>query len=178
MALVSADDSAALIEALHERAVRLTHHRLTDTEGVSAPGGRRAGAAGEDARDVSRGTLKAGDRRVLREARTEAVFALALDAALLLASRWWTRRSWSIVDLSWWAWLLLAAPALALMTVLLIAPVAELRPGRVRNTGIALSGCWSPPTWWPSACSSSRSRPAARTASAPATWSRTGRSSG
>jgi len=32
VALVSADDSAALIEALHERAVRLTHHRLSDAE--------------------------------------------------------------------------------------------------------------------------------------------------
>jgi uncharacterized membrane protein len=35
VALVSAYDSAALIEALHERAVRLTHHRLTDTEAVA-----------------------------------------------------------------------------------------------------------------------------------------------
>ena len=32
VALVSADDSRALIEALHERAVRLTHHRLSDAE--------------------------------------------------------------------------------------------------------------------------------------------------
>jgi uncharacterized membrane protein len=35
VALVSADDSAALIEALHERAVRLTHHRLSDTEAAA-----------------------------------------------------------------------------------------------------------------------------------------------
>jgi uncharacterized membrane protein len=35
VALVSADDSAALIEALHERAVRLTHHRLSDTEAAT-----------------------------------------------------------------------------------------------------------------------------------------------
>jgi uncharacterized membrane protein len=35
VALVSADDSAALIEALHERAVRLTHHRLSDAEAVT-----------------------------------------------------------------------------------------------------------------------------------------------
>jgi uncharacterized membrane protein len=35
VALVSADDSAALIEALHERAVRLTHHRLSDAEAVA-----------------------------------------------------------------------------------------------------------------------------------------------
>lgn len=35
VALVSADDSAVLIEALHERAVRLTHHRLSDTEAAA-----------------------------------------------------------------------------------------------------------------------------------------------
>jgi hypothetical protein len=35
VALVSADDSAALVEALHERAVRLTHHRLSDTEAAA-----------------------------------------------------------------------------------------------------------------------------------------------
>ena len=35
VALVSADDSAALIEALHERAIRLTHHRLSDAEAAA-----------------------------------------------------------------------------------------------------------------------------------------------
>lgn len=35
VALVSADASAALIEALHERAVRLTHHRLSDAEAAA-----------------------------------------------------------------------------------------------------------------------------------------------
>jgi uncharacterized membrane protein len=35
VALVSADDSAALIEALHERAVRVTHHRLSDAEAAA-----------------------------------------------------------------------------------------------------------------------------------------------
>jgi uncharacterized membrane protein len=35
VALVSADDSAALIEALHERATRLTHHRLSDAEAAA-----------------------------------------------------------------------------------------------------------------------------------------------
>ena len=35
VAFVSADDSAALIEALHERAVRLTHHRLSDSEAAA-----------------------------------------------------------------------------------------------------------------------------------------------
>lgn len=34
-ALVSADDNAALIEALHERAVRLTHHRLSAAEAAA-----------------------------------------------------------------------------------------------------------------------------------------------
>jgi uncharacterized membrane protein len=35
VALVSADDSAALIEALHGRAIRLTHHRLTEPEAAA-----------------------------------------------------------------------------------------------------------------------------------------------
>jgi uncharacterized membrane protein len=35
VALVSADDSAALVEALHERATRLTHHRLSDAEAAT-----------------------------------------------------------------------------------------------------------------------------------------------
>jgi uncharacterized membrane protein len=35
VALVSADDSAALTEALHEHAVRLTHHRLSDAEATA-----------------------------------------------------------------------------------------------------------------------------------------------
>jgi uncharacterized membrane protein len=35
VALVSADDSAALIEALHERAVRLTHHRLSASDAAA-----------------------------------------------------------------------------------------------------------------------------------------------
>jgi uncharacterized membrane protein len=35
VALVSSDDSAALIEALHERAVRLTHHRLSAAEAAA-----------------------------------------------------------------------------------------------------------------------------------------------
>jgi uncharacterized membrane protein len=35
VALVSADDSAALIEALHERAIRLTHHRLSEPEAAA-----------------------------------------------------------------------------------------------------------------------------------------------
>jgi uncharacterized membrane protein len=39
VALVSADDSAALIEALHERAVRLTHHRLSDAEAAALEAG-------------------------------------------------------------------------------------------------------------------------------------------
>jgi hypothetical protein len=32
---VSAEDSAALVEALHERAVRVTHHRLSDADAAA-----------------------------------------------------------------------------------------------------------------------------------------------
>jgi Kef-type K+ transport system membrane component KefB len=90
---------------------------------------------------VSTAAVNTGNRRVLREARTEAVVALALYVALLVGLALVDKaKGWSIVDLPWWAWLLLAAPALVLMTLLLAAPLAELSPGRVRNVGIALLG--------------------------------------
>ena len=90
---------------------------------------------------MSAGALKTGDRRVLREARTEAVVVLLLDVALLVGLAVGDKaKGWSIVDLPWWAWLLLAAPALVLMLLLLAAPLAELSPGWVRSAGIALLG--------------------------------------
>ena len=58
--------------------------------------------------------------------------ALALDVALLAGLAVVDKaKGWSIVDLPWWAWLLLAAPALVLMTLLLAAPArrVESRPG-------------------------------------------------
>jgi hypothetical protein len=70
--------------------------------------------------------VKTGDGRVLREARTEAVVVLALDVALLVGLAVLDKaKGWSIVDLRWWAWLLLASPALSLMTLLLSVPLAE-----------------------------------------------------
>jgi uncharacterized membrane protein len=90
---------------------------------------------------VSARALSTGDRRVRREARTEAVVVLAMDVALLAALAVVDKvKGWGIVDLAWWAWLLLAMPALVLMTLLLTTPVAELSPGRVRNVGVALLG--------------------------------------
>ena len=90
---------------------------------------------------MSAGALNTGDRRVRREARTEAVVVLGLDVALLAALAVVDKaKGWAIIDLAWWAWLLFAMPALVLMTLLLLAPAAELSPGRVRNAGIALLG--------------------------------------
>jgi hypothetical protein len=90
---------------------------------------------------VTAGALNTGDRRILREARTEAVVVLALDVALLVGLALVDKaKGWGIIDLAWWAWLLLATPALVLMTLLLAAPAAGLSPGRVRNAGIALLG--------------------------------------
>jgi uncharacterized membrane protein len=85
--------------------------------------------------------LNAPARRALREARTEAVVVLAIDVLLLggLASID-KAKGWEIINLSWWAWLLLASPALLLMILLLAVPLAELSPGRVRNAGVALLG--------------------------------------
>ena len=90
---------------------------------------------------VSGAELNAGDRRALREARTEAVIVLALDVALLGGLAIIDRaKDWHVIQLHWWAWLLLASPALLLMLMLLAAPLAELSPGRVRNLAVALLG--------------------------------------
>jgi len=80
-------------------------------------------------------------RRALREARTEAVIVLAIDVALLAGLAFIDKaKGWDIIDLSWWAWLLIASPALLLMILLLVVPLAELSPGRVRNAGVFLLG--------------------------------------
>jgi len=85
--------------------------------------------------------LNARARRALREARTEAVVVLAADVALLAGLAAIDKaRGWGIIALSWWAWLLLASPALLLMVLLLTVPLAEVSPGRVRNAGVALLG--------------------------------------
>ncbi len=85
--------------------------------------------------------LNARARRAMREARTEAVVVLAVDVALLVGLASIDKaKGWDIIDLSWWAWLLLASPALLLMALLLAVPRAELSPGRVRNVGVVLLG--------------------------------------
>ena len=85
--------------------------------------------------------LDARVRRAMREARTEAVIVLAIDVALFGALAFVDKlNGWGILDLPWWAWLLLAAPAVLLMLSLLAVPRAELSPGRVRDVGLALLG--------------------------------------
>jgi uncharacterized membrane protein len=85
--------------------------------------------------------LSKRDRRVLREARAEAVVILAADVALLAGLAAVDKaKDWHIVDLEWWSWLLLASPALLLMVLMLVVPLAELSPGRVRNLSVALLG--------------------------------------
>ena len=85
--------------------------------------------------------LNARGRRALREARTEAVSVLAVDVALLGGLAAIDKaKGWDIIELPWWAWLLIASPALLLMILLLAVPLAELSPGRVRNASVALLG--------------------------------------
>jgi uncharacterized membrane protein len=85
--------------------------------------------------------LNARVRRVLREARAEAVVALAVDVALLGGLAAVDKaKGWDIIDLPWWMWLLLATPALLLIALLLAVPLAELSPGPIRNAGVALLG--------------------------------------
>ena len=91
--------------------------------------------------NASGAELNARTRLALREARTEAVVVLTVDVALLggLAVID-VAKGWEIIDLPWWARVLLATPALLLIVLLLVAPLAELSPGRVRNVGVALLG--------------------------------------
>ena len=85
--------------------------------------------------------LNAGARRALREARTEAVTILAVEVALLVGLATIDKaKSWDIIDLQWWAWLLLAAPALLMMILLLVVPLAELSLGQVRYVSVAMLG--------------------------------------
>ena len=80
-------------------------------------------------------------RRALRMARTEAAVVLSFYVALLGGLAAIDKAmGWDILDLPWWGWLVLAAPALILIVLLLAVPLAELSPGRVRNAGIALLG--------------------------------------
>ena len=91
--------------------------------------------------DAPGGEQDARARRALREARTEAVVVLGIEVALLGGLAVVDKaKGWQIVDFPWWAWLVLAAPALLLMILLLAVPLAELSPGRVRNAGVALLG--------------------------------------
>ena len=91
--------------------------------------------------DAPGAELNARARLALREARTEAVVVLAVDVALFGGLAAIDKaKGWDIIDLPWWAWLLLAAPALLLIVLLLAVPLAELSPGPVRNAGVALLG--------------------------------------
>src|SRR4051794_14228020 len=90
---------------------------------------------------MSESVLSPSDRRVLREARTEAVIVLAFEVTLLAGLAAIDKaKGWHIINLHWWSWLLLASPALLLMILMVALPIAELSPGRVRNVSVALLG--------------------------------------
>jgi uncharacterized membrane protein len=74
-----------------------------------------------------------------RAGRIEAIFVLALNAGLFAGLAVADKtQGWDINGHPWWLWLLLAAPTMILIVLLVVAPLAELRPGRLRNAGIAL----------------------------------------
>ena len=80
-------------------------------------------------------------RLAAREARTDAALVVAVDVGLFAALAVVDKlNGWDIIDLPWWAWIVLASPALLLLLLLLVMPIAELSPGRARNTGIVLLG--------------------------------------
>jgi len=88
-----------------------------------------------------RADLDARGRKALLEARTEAVVVLVLEVTLLVGLAVADKaQGWRIVDLPWWVWLVLALPALVLIVLLLVVPLAELSPGRVRNASFGLLG--------------------------------------
>jgi uncharacterized membrane protein len=85
--------------------------------------------------------LNARVRPAMREARIEAVVVLALEVALFAGLAFVDKvKGWDIIDLPWWTWMLLSGPALLLIVLLLVAPRAELSPGRLRNVGVGLLG--------------------------------------
>jgi uncharacterized membrane protein len=91
--------------------------------------------------DAPAGDLDAPARRALPGGRTEAVVVLAFDVALFGGLAGIDQaKGWDILDLPSWVWLVLAAPALILIILLVVVPLAELSPGRVRNAGVALLG--------------------------------------
>jgi uncharacterized membrane protein len=91
--------------------------------------------------DAPRGEQNARARRAMREARSEAVIVVGIDVALIAGLAVVDKaKGWQIIDMPWWAWLLFAAPAVLLMILLLVVPLAELSPGRVRNAGVSLLG--------------------------------------
>jgi hypothetical protein len=76
----------------------------------------------------------------MRGARTEAVIVLASEVALYAGLACADKvKGWGIIDLEWWAWLLLAAPAPLLMLLLLAVTRAELSPGRYRARSTTLA---------------------------------------
>src|SRR3954468_13243801 len=77
----------------------------------------------------------------MRDARAEAVIVLAVEMALFVGLAFVDKvKGWGILALPWWAWMLLAAPALLLMLLLLAVPRADLSPGWVRNVSLGLLG--------------------------------------
>ena len=61
--------------------------------------------------DARGAELNAGVRRAMREARSEAVIVLAIDVALFAGLAGVDKlKGWDILDMPWWAWLLLARP--------------------------------------------------------------------
>src|SRR3954471_9444872 len=91
--------------------------------------------------DETRGESDERGARARREARTQAAVVVGIDVALIAGLAVVDKaKGWQIVDLPWWAWLVLVTPALLLMVLLLAVPFAELSPGRVRNVGVTLLG--------------------------------------
>ena len=125
VALVDANDSEALIDALHDRAVRITRHRLSAAESAAfmppsrrrRPPRRPTSSSADERRPAHerpveqtpafaaapRSERDARAHRAMREARIEAVVAVGTVAALIVGLAVVDKaKGWQIVDLPWW----------------------------------------------------------------------------
>src|SRR3954453_8769416 len=124
--------------------------------------------------DETRGESDDRAARALREARNEAAVVVGIDIALIAGLPVMDKaKGWQILNLPWWAWLVLVTPALLLMALLLAVPYAELSPGRVRDLGVVLLGLLAVSDAFGVAGCSPLSRARRPEASAPATCSPT-----
>jgi uncharacterized membrane protein len=96
-------------------------------------------ATSTETRATERPFAQEGVRLAIREARMQASVAVAIAGGLLVALAFVDSvKDWSLYGAPWWTWLILAVPEAALLVFLLAWGGAGLRPGRRRESIVAL----------------------------------------